>query len=96
MPRRGGGDDLRHVRERSLEGKSWAEIGDALGVSRQAAWQLYNQELNRAVALVRKLSGMSESDTLALASEELSSVRSRRRRRRGRSSTRTSSSPLLV
>src|SRR6478735_328437 len=31
--------DIRQARE---EGRPWSEIGDALGMSKQAAWELYN------------------------------------------------------
>jgi hypothetical protein len=61
-------------------GRSWAAIGDALGVSRQAAWQLYNTELRTAITQVRKRAGLTEKEALALAQKELGNVRSRRRR----------------
>jgi hypothetical protein len=60
--------------------RSWAEIGEALGVSRQAAWQLYNQELTRAIAASRRRFGLREEEALALSRKELSAVRHRRRR----------------
>ncbi|MGH9917926.1 MAG: hypothetical protein ACRD6W_03500 [Nitrososphaerales archaeon] len=68
------------VAEARSKGCSWAEIGEALGVSRQAAWQLYNRELKSAIASARRRSKMSEDEALTLARSELSAVRSRRRR----------------
>jgi uncharacterized membrane protein len=61
-------------------GRSWAEIGDALGVSRQAAWELYNSGLRSAIAKARAEAGLSEEEAQAVADEELRVVRSRRRR----------------
>ena len=61
-------------------GRSWAEIGDALGVSRQAAWQLYNSGLRSAIARARTEAGLSEEEAQAVADEELNVVRDRRRR----------------
>ena len=61
-------------------GRSWAEIGDALGVSRQAAWQLYNSGLRTAIAKFRAEAGLSEEEAQAVADDELRAVRARRRR----------------
>jgi hypothetical protein len=68
------------VGEARRSGQSWAAIGDVLGVSRQAAWALYNQELRTAIARARERANLSEQEALALADEELRNVRSRRRR----------------
>ena len=61
-------------------GRSWSEIGEALGVSRQAAWQLYNSPLRSAVDEARARSGLTEEEAMAVADEELRAVRARRRR----------------
>jgi uncharacterized membrane protein len=61
-------------------GRPWAEIGDALGVSRQAAWQLYNSGLRSAIAKARAEAGLSQEEAQAVAEKELHAVRSRRRR----------------
>jgi len=61
-------------------GRSWAEIGDALGVSRQASWKLYNSGLRSAIAKTRTEAGLTEEEAQAVADEELRAVRSRRRR----------------
>jgi uncharacterized membrane protein len=66
-------------------GRSWAEIGDALGVSRQAAWQLYNSGLRSAIANARAEAGLLEEEAQALAAEELRAVRARRQRSRSSS-----------
>jgi len=66
------------VGEARRAGRSWAEIGDALGVSRQAAWQLYNSGLRSAIARSRAEANLSEDEALGIANEELRAVRSRR------------------
>lgn len=68
------------VGEARRAGRSWASIGAALGVSRQAAWELYNNDLREAVDEARARSGLDEPEAMALATEELRRVRSRRRR----------------
>ena len=60
-------------------GSTWSAIGEALGVTRQAAWQLYNADLRRAVDEARRRSGLSEAEATARAADELRVVRSRRR-----------------
>ena len=67
------------VDEARRAGRSWSAIGEALGVSRQAAWQLYNTGLLQAIGNAREKSGMTEQEAEALASDELRAVRSRHR-----------------
>jgi hypothetical protein len=71
---------LDAVAEARADGRSWTEIGEALGVSRQAAWELYNRRLTTLVAQSRKRSAMSEEQALELSRKELSHVRARRGR----------------
>jgi hypothetical protein len=51
-------------------GASWAEIGRALGVSRQAAWALYNNDVRETLDAVRQRSGLSDEQAQRLADEE--------------------------
>jgi len=71
---------VQAVGEARQAGRSWSDIGQALGVSRQAAWQLYNAALNSAIAEVRQKSDLSEEEAIAMAGQELRAVRVRRRR----------------
>lgn len=57
-------------------GASWSEIGDALGVSKQAAWAMYNQDVRRALEEARRRSGLSGEQALQLADEEREQRRS--------------------
>ncbi|HEX9889660.1 MAG TPA: hypothetical protein VGA69_09300 [Nitriliruptorales bacterium] len=59
------------------QGASWAEIGDALGVSKQAAWKLYNEDVRAMLAEVRQRSGLSDEDAQRLADEERAAHSSR-------------------
>lgn len=60
-------------------GASWSDIGDALGVTKQAAWSSYNQDVREALAAARGRSGLSDEDAQQLADE------ARTQRRRGTS-----------
>lgn len=59
------------------QGASWSEIGEALGVTKQAAWQLYNDDIREMLGDVRERSGLSDEEAQQLADAE----RSARRRR---------------
>ena len=87
-------DALRAVRERERElegerrrliaaaraaGRSWTEIGAALGVSKQAAWQLYSADISTMLDDVAERAGLTEDEAMAAARQELSAVRRRRR-----------------
>lgn len=62
-------------------GVSWAAIGEALGVSRQGAWKLYNAELLDAIAASQDSSGLSDEEAMDLAVSELRAMRAERRKR---------------
>jgi len=64
------------------DGASWSEIGDALGVSRQSAWQLYSQDLRAMLDRAAERSGLSEDDAMTLAIQEIEAARRERRSRR--------------
>jgi uncharacterized NAD(P)/FAD-binding protein YdhS len=53
-------------------GSSWSDIGDALGVSKQAAWAAYNDDVRRALDAARQASGLSDAEAQALADHERS------------------------
>jgi hypothetical protein len=63
------------------QGRSWSEIGAVLGVSKQAAWQLFNDEITAILDRTAERSGLSEDAAMQLAREELKAVRRQRRSR---------------
>lgn len=62
-------------------GLSWSEIGRALGVSKQAAWQLYNARVTQILDGVAVRAALDEEQAMRLAREELAAVRRQRRTR---------------
>lgn len=54
------------------QGASWSEIGGALGVTKQAAWKLYNEDVRELLSEVRQRSGLSDEEAQRLADEERS------------------------
>ncbi len=80
-----GEAELEAVRRSTVEaardaGASWEQVGEALGVSRQSAWEYYSSSARSGlVANVEANTELSESDAMELAVDE---VRSSRRRRR--------------
>ncbi len=62
-------------------GVSWAAIGEALGVSRQGAWKLYNAELLNAMAASQERSGLTDQEATDVAVSELRAMRAERRKR---------------
>lgn len=59
-------------------GASWQQIGDALGVSRQSAWEAFTAATRAALsANVGATSTLAEDDALDLAVEEVRAVRRR-------------------
>jgi hypothetical protein len=69
------------VGEARRAGESWSAIGEALGVTRQAAWKLYNAELLDGLKRSRDQFQLSDEEAIAVAISELKAVRTRRRRR---------------
>jgi hypothetical protein len=62
-------------------GVSWEQIGEALGMSRQSAWEYYNRDARRALEqTVSSNSGLEEAEALRIATDEVSTMRRRRRR----------------
>lgn len=58
-------------------GASWSQIGDALGITKQAAWKLYNADVRELLTEIRQRSGLSDEQAQRLAEEERS-ARARR------------------
>jgi IS30 family transposase len=52
------------------QGASWSEIGEALGVSKQAAWKLYNDDVRELLAEIRQRSRLSDDEAQQLADDE--------------------------
>lgn len=60
-------------------GASWQQIGDALGVTRQSAWESFTASTRQALAAnTEGNSALGEADALQLAVEETRAARSRR------------------
>jgi hypothetical protein len=57
---------IARARER---GASWSDIGEALGVTKQAAWASYNQDIREALSNARARSGLSDEDAQQLADD---------------------------
>ena len=54
-------------------------IGDALGVSKQAAWKSYNEDVRELLDDVRQRSGLSDEEAQRLADDERAARAVRRR-----------------
>ncbi len=66
------------LRPRAREqGAAWSEVGDALGVTKQAAWALYNQDVRETLDAVRQRSGLTDEQAQRLADEERNDLGSR-------------------
>lgn len=50
-------------------GASWSQIGAALGVTKQAAWAMYNQDVRTALENARSRSELSDEQAQQLADE---------------------------
>lgn len=62
-------------------GVSWDEIGSALEVSRQAAWEKYRDRVRELLRVTAARAHVSEDETLESAARVLKEVRARRRHR---------------
>jgi len=75
-------DELRRreVAEARRSGATWDQIGDALGMSRQAAWEYFAKRASgRLAESVAPNSDLSEAEAMELAVEEVLAVRRERR-----------------
>ena len=74
-------DRLRraYVAEARRVGISWAQIGEALGMTRQSAWEYFTRDARAAIEATAQASAeIGEDEALALAVEETRAVRRRR------------------
>jgi len=73
-------DDLRwnQIAAARDAGASWAAIGDALGVSRQSAWEYFTRRLGTELAVNVENSDLSEDEAMNIAVEEVRAVRNSR------------------
>lgn len=69
----------RHVAKARRAGATWDEIGDALGMSRQAAWEYFSKRAS--AALSASAGDLDEEDALQLAVDEVNAGRRERRDR---------------
>lgn len=77
-------DELRRERVMAARaaGASWEQVGEALGMSRQSAWEYFSAETReRLAANAAANEDLSEDDAMALAVSEVKAVRRRRRSR---------------
>ena len=75
-------DRIRRDRVRAARapGASWQQIGDALGISRQSAWESYTAGVRTALSRnVDANESLDEAGAVELAVDEVRSVRRRRR-----------------
>jgi uncharacterized NAD(P)/FAD-binding protein YdhS len=75
-------DRIRRERVRAARaaGASWQQIGDALGVSRQSAWESYTADARAVLSRnVDANESLDETGAMELAVDEVRSVRRRRR-----------------
>ena len=57
-------------------GASWQQIGDALGISRQSAWEAFTDSAREAVAAnVEANDSLSEDEAMDIAVDEVRAVR---------------------
>ena len=62
-------------------GVSWEQIGEALGMSRQSAWEYYTRDARQGLQqTVSANSDLEEEEALRIATDEVSTMRRRRRR----------------
>lgn len=61
-------------------GASWRQVGDALGVSRQSAWEAFTADVRAALEANVADSDLDEDEAMDVAVSESSDARQRRRR----------------
>jgi uncharacterized NAD(P)/FAD-binding protein YdhS len=70
------------VRAARAAGASWQQIGDALGMTRQSAWENYTADVRSMLSrTVDANDALDEAGAMELAVDEVRSVRRRRRSR---------------
>ena len=77
-------DELRRERVMAARaaGASWEQVGEALGMSRQSAWEYFSAETRKRLAANAAANrDLSEDDAMALAVSEVKAVRRRHQSR---------------
>ena len=75
-------DELRRkqVAAARAAGATWEQVGEALGISRQSAWEYYAARTRAEIAATAAANTqLSDDDAMDLAVEEVRAVRRRRR-----------------
>ena len=77
-------DRLRRasVRAARAAGATWDQVGEALGMTRQSAWEYFSRETRAAIERnAQRNEDLDERDALQLAVDEVRAVRRARRAR---------------
>ncbi len=61
-------------------GASWQQVGDALGISRQSAWEAFTADVRAALVTNASGNDLDEDEAMDVAVSEARAVRQRRRR----------------
>ena len=74
---------VERVRAARAAGASWEQVGEALGVTRQSAWEHFTARARGELAESAEANTeLSDDEAIALAVDEVRSTRARRRPRR--------------
>lgn len=79
---------IRLIAAAQRHGASWDEIGSAMEVSRQAAWEKYRDRVRSLLDVTAARATQSEAEILESAASVLREVRGRRPRRYGATASR--------
>lgn len=60
-------------------GVSWSAIGEALGMTKQAAWEYYNADIRTILDRTASASQLSDDEAMKIAVDEVRTVRRERR-----------------
>lgn len=71
------------VAQARRDGHSWADIGRALGISKQAAWQQFNADISAMLDDIAGRGGLTEEEASRVAVDEIRAHRAEQRTKRG-------------
>jgi hypothetical protein len=66
---------LQVVTRARRAGHSWAEIGAAMGMSKQAAWEQFSDDVGRMLGQVRTDAEMGDDEAMELTVDEVQAMR---------------------
>ena len=66
------------ISEAREAGASWTEIGEAMGVTKQAAWSAYNADVRAILAKTSRRSGLTEDEAFKIIDDERDAIRAER------------------